>query len=119
LDFLQYLRKQEEILYKIINIWNIEYLENEKELNNYETETIINITIGIRKHTKEIVNNKKENLQEKLLIKEQELQNIRSILLWLSTNNNDPEIHKQKKKEMIKIKKEIEDIQYHIQKEKH
>jgi hypothetical protein len=32
LDFLQYLRKQEKILGKLINISSIEYLENEKEL---------------------------------------------------------------------------------------
>lgn len=80
LDFLQYLRKQEKILYKLINVSSIEYLENEKELGKYHTENIINITIGIKANNKEIVVNKKENLHETLCIKEQELQTIRAMI---------------------------------------
>ncbi|MEI6672789.1 MAG: hypothetical protein WCL02_05705 [bacterium] len=81
LDFLQYLRKQEKIMYKLINASAIEYLENEKELNNYHTENIINITIGIKVHNKEeSIGNKQENIRNELRNKEQQIQQIRSII---------------------------------------
>jgi hypothetical protein len=81
LDFLQYLRKQEKIIYKLINASSIEYLENEKELDKYNTENIINITIGIKKQGKRVVViSKKENIREALRAKEQELQSIRTLI---------------------------------------
>ncbi|MEI7920034.1 MAG: hypothetical protein WCH65_07970 [bacterium] len=49
LDFLQFLRGQENIITTLLNISSIEYLENERELNYFHTENIINITIGIKK----------------------------------------------------------------------
>lgn len=118
LDFLQFLRTQENILYTLINAATIEYLENERELNNYHTENIINITIWIKTEKTVHIQQKKENLQELLEEKEQELQRTRTIIWWLSANGADPESIKDKKKEMTKIKKEIEDIQYEIQKQK-
>ncbi len=118
LDFLQYLRKQEHILAKLINTSSIEYLESEKQLWSYQTENIINITIGIKTHQKEIRINKKENLHEILCKKEQELQGIRSLITGLSTNGTDPEIIREKKREINKLKKEIDEIKYQIQKEK-
>lgn len=118
LDFLQYLRKQEKILYKLINISSIEYLENEKELGKYHTESIINITIGIKAQHKEVIINKKEGLRESLRLKEQELQSIRTMMPSLSSSGADPEVIRQKKKEMNKLKKDIEELQYETQKEK-
>lgn len=118
LDFLQYLRKQEKIIYKLINASSIDYLENEKELGKYHTESIINITIGIKAQRKEEKLDKKENLRETLRLKEQELQTIRTIIPGLSANGADPELIRQKKREMNKLKKEIEEIQYEIQKQK-
>ena len=119
LDFLQYLRQQEKIIYKLINTTSIEYLENEKELTTYYTESIINITIGIKKHRKEvIVKNQKENIRESLRNKEQELQSIRTLIPSLSSSGANPEIIRDKKKEMNKIKKEIEELQYEFQKQK-
>jgi len=119
LDFLQYLRKEENILHKLINTSTIEYLENEKELENYYTESIINITIGMKKQHKEIAkNNKKEDIREMLRLKEQELQSIRTIIPSLSASGADPEVIRDKKKEMTKLKKEIEELQYQFQKEK-
>ena len=118
LDFLQYLRKQEKILYKLINISSIEYLENEKELGKYHTESIINITIGIKAQHKEVIINKKEDLRESLRLKEQELQSIRTMMPSLSSSGADPEVIRQKKKEMNKLKKDIEELQYETQKEK-
>lgn len=119
LDFLQYLRQQEKIIYKLINTTSIEYLENEKELTTYYTESIINITIGIKKQRKEvIVKNQKENIRESLRNKEQELQSIRTLIPSLSSSGANPEIIRDKKKEMNKIKKEIEELQYEFQKQK-
>ncbi len=119
LDFLQYLRQEEKILHKLINASEIEYLENEKELESYHTENIINITIGIKKDHKETKkNNKEDDLREILRLKEQELQSIRTIFPSLSANGVDPEIIKDKKKEMTKLKKDIEELQYQLQKEK-
>lgn len=81
LDFLQYLRKQETIISSLINTSAIEYLENEKELGAYHTESIINITIGIKKgHKESKVINRKEDIRESLRIKEQKTQQIRSII---------------------------------------
>jgi valyl-tRNA synthetase len=119
LDFLQYLRQQEKIIYKLINTTSIEYLENEKGLTTYYTESIINITIGIKKQRKEvIVKNQKENIRESLRNKEQELQSIRTLIPSLSSSGANPEIIRDKKKEMNKIKKEIEELQYEFQKQK-
>ncbi len=119
LDFLQYLRKEEDIIQKLINASSIEYLENEKELTKYHTESIINITIGLRAKSQEAPSkSKKEDLRETLRAKEQQLQQIRSMIPSLSTIGWDQEIIRDKKKEMNKIKKEIEELQYLIQKEK-
>jgi valyl-tRNA synthetase len=119
LDFLQYLRKQEKILIKLINASSIEYLENEKELGKYHIENIINITIGIKTQQKEVAINKKEDLRETLRNKEQELQTIRNMIPRLSASGADPEVIRQKKKEITKLKKDIEELQYEIQKQKH
>lgn len=119
LDFLQYLRKQESIIYKLINASSIEYLENEKELSKYHTESIINITIGIKTERKIAVStNKKEDLRESLRAKEQELQSIRNMMPSLSASGVDAEVIRDKKKEMLKLKKDIENLQYEFQKQK-
>ncbi len=119
LDFLQYLRKKENIIQKLINTSSIEYLENEKELTKFHTESIINITIGIRPQSKQAtVRSKKEDLCETLRAKEQQLQQIRNMIPGLSASGAEPEVIREKKKEMTKIKKNIEEIQYLIQKEK-
>jgi len=118
LDFLQYLREQEYIVKKLIHTSDIKYLNNEKDLETYTTETIINITIGIKTQRKEVPISKKESLQDVLKTKEQELQSIRILIPSLSANWADPEIIRKKKKEMNKLKQEIEEIQYEIQKEK-
>lgn len=80
LDFLQYLRKQEKTLSKLINTSSIEYLENERDLEKYSTESIINITIGIKAQHKEMMVERNEDIYETLRKKEQELQTIRSII---------------------------------------
>ena len=121
LDFLQYLRKQEKIIYKLINASSIEYLENEKELTNYHTENIINITIGIKAQRKELAassKEKKEDLRETLRDKEQQLQQIRIMIPSLSASGGDPEIIRDKKKDMNRLKKDIEELQYELQKQK-
>ena len=121
LDFLQYLRKQEKIIHKLINASSIEYLENEKELGKYHTESIINITIGIKTQRKAVVasnKEKKEDLRESLRAKEQELQAIRILIPGLSASGVDPEVIRDKKKEMNKLKKDIEELHYQIQKQK-
>ena len=121
LEFLQYLRKQEKIIINLINASSIDYLENEKELDLYHTENIINIIMGIKKERKAkhiSKTEKKEDLRETINNKEQELQRIRSFISGLSASGGDPEIIKEKKKEMTKLKKEIEDLQYELQKQK-
>lgn len=119
LDFLQYLRKEEKMIYKLINASSIEYLENEKELSNYHTESIINITIGIKTEHKElIVTNKHTNFREALRAKEQELQSIRTLIPSLSASGVDAEVIREKKKEMTKLKKDIEELEYELQKQK-
>ena len=121
MDFLQYLRKQEKILHKLINASSIDYLENEKELGTYYTESIINITIGIKKQhkTKPISNKTKgEDLHEILRTKEQQLQSLRTMMPGLSANGADADTIRDKKKEMNKLKKDIEELQYEIQKQK-
>ena len=119
LDFLQYLRKQEKIIYKLINASSIEYLENEKELDKYYVENIINITIGIKAESKKTgMTDKKERIREILSIKEQELQTIRSLVSGLSASSADPDLIREKKKEMSNLKKKIEELEYELQKEK-
>lgn len=119
LDFLQYLREEEKIIYKLINASAIEYLENEKELTKYHTENIINITIGIKAQHKELtITNKKEDIREALRFKEQEIQAIRTLIPSLSASGVDPEVIRDKKKEMDKLKKDIEELEYQLQKQR-
>ena len=119
LEFLQYLRQQENIIYKLINTSSIEYLENEKDIDTYHIENIINITIGIKKQEKKVTTKEtKEYIQEILHNKEQELQSIRTMISGISANDTDQDLIKTKKKEMSKLKKEIEQIHYEIQKHK-
>lgn len=119
LDFLQYLRAQEQIMNNLIHIECITYLESEKELQWYHTEHIINITIGIKKNINTPTTcNRQQQLKDLLQIKEQALQTIRTMLPWLSASGADPEIITNKKKEMIQLKKDIENLEYEIQKQK-
>lgn len=119
LDFLQYLREEEKMIYKLLNASSIEYLENEKALNEYHTENIINITIGIKSQHKETkTSNKHKDFHEILRAKEQELQAIRTLIPSLSASGVDPEVIREKKKEIAKLKKDIEEIQYEFQKQK-
>jgi homospermidine synthase len=119
LDFLQYLRKQEKIIHKLINTSSIEYLENEKELDAYYTESIINITIGMKaEHKATTIINKTETIRKQLRIKEQQIQQNRTIITGLSASGADPEVIRNKKKEMNKLKKDVEELEYELQKEK-
>jgi hypothetical protein len=65
-----------------------------------------------------VVISKKENIREALRAKEQELQSIRTLIPWLSASGGDPDVIREKKKEMNKLKKDIEELQYELQKEK-
>ena len=65
-----------------------------------------------------VVTNKKEDLREALRAKEQELQAIRTMMPSLSSSGADPDIIREKKREMNKLKKDIEELQYELQKEK-
>jgi hypothetical protein len=65
-----------------------------------------------------VVTDKKETIRKTLRIKEQQIQQIRTIIPWLSASGADPETIREKKKEMNKLKKEVEELQYELQKEK-
>lgn len=88
-------------------------------MTKYYTESIINITIGIKKERKEvIITDKNQDFRKILRDKEQALQAIRILIPGLSASGVDPEVIRDKKKEMNKLKKEIEELQYEIQKQK-
>ncbi len=118
LDFLQYLRSQEKTISKLINAGAIEYIDNEKQLAQYMTQTIINITIGIKAKNKITTPQKTESLSEIIAQKEQEIQRIRTMITSLSASGADADLIRQKKKEMDKLKKEIEELQLQLQKQK-
>ncbi len=120
LEFLQYLRRHESTVKKLINTADISYVENERELVSYHTESIINITIGIKATPVELVQTAPNTTDLKQLVrdKEQQVQQLRIFISWLISTASDPELIKQKKREMNKLKKEMEELQYEIQKAK-
>ncbi len=48
IDFLHYIRSNEDIIQKLVNTEKIEYIDKEKDLQKYETDSIIDVTIGMR-----------------------------------------------------------------------
>jgi valyl-tRNA synthetase len=117
IDFLHYIKDHEDIVQKLVNAEKIEYIDKEKDLQKYETESIIDVVIGIKAISKPI----KEDdgiylLQQTLDQKQDELQKIRNITSRLSLDKKEKKAINVKKEEMNKLKTEIEKLEYEINK---
>lgn len=117
LDFLQYIRQNEDIITKLINTDEINYIDNDKEMQKYETDNIINVTIGIRNIGKPLkVIENKETWKRELEKKQEKLQEIRHLTAQLSLDKKNKKIVEAKKEDMAILKKDIEKLEYEIKK---
>lgn len=119
LDFLQYIRHNEDIVAKLINTDQINYVNNEKELQKYETDSIIDVTIGIKGIAKPLKPVEgKESRKQELEKKQERLQEIRHLTAQLSLDSKNRKLVAAKKEEMELLKKDIEKLEYAIKKSK-
>ncbi len=117
IDFLHYIRSNEDIIQKLVNTEKIEYIDKEKDLQKYETDSIIDVTIGMRWVSKPI---KEEDtsylLKQTLERKKEELQKLRNITAKLSLDKSEKKKINIKKEEMSLLKADIEKLEYEISK---
>jgi valyl-tRNA synthetase len=119
MDFIHYIKENEDIIGKLINTDQINYLDNEKGLSSYETDSIIDVTIGLKSIGKPIkqVDNKEIRTKE-LQRKQEQLQEIRNLTAKLSLDKKNKRIIEKKKEEMVELKKNIEKLDFEIKKSK-
>jgi len=117
-DFLQHLRKNENIIKKLVNIENVEYFDNDRKLPKYETETIIDVVIWMKAVLKVDKLDELSVLQKELENDKEYLQHLRWLMSSLSVGGLQEDAMDQKKKEIAKTKKNIERLEYEISKMK-
>ena len=117
-DFLQHLRKNENIIKKLINIENIEYFDNDRKLPKYDTETIIDVVIGMKAIIRVEKLDELSVLQKELDNEKEYLQHLRWLISSLSASWMEEDNIEKKKKEIMKTKKNIERLEYEISKMK-
>ena len=117
IDFLHYVQDNEDIVQKLINTDQIKYVDKEKDLQNYETESIIDVIIGIKGViTKPLQKDGLETLQHELHQKNEQLQYMRNVAAQLSLQKKEKKIITAKKEEMSKLKEIIEKLECEINK---
>ena len=119
MDFIHYIKENEDIIAKLINTEQINYVNNEKDLASYETDSIIDVTIGLRGLGKPIkVVDNKESWTKELARKQEQLQDIRNLTSKLSLDKKNKKLIEKKKEEMAELKKDIEKLEFEIKKSK-
>lgn len=115
-DFLKFCQSHENLLQKTLHADDITYLPyNEQAPSSYIQEDIIDITIGIKRFSK-------DNpfclaaLTKKLAERQDYLQHVRNLLSSLSSNWGSPETITKKREEIQMIKDEIDQLSLEIQK---
>ena len=115
-DFLKFCKTHEVLLQKTLHAEDIAYLPyNEQAPSSYIQEDIIDITIGIKRFSK-------DNpfclaaLTKKLWEKQEYLQHLRNLLSSLNNNGWSPEILTKKREEIQTVKDEIEELELEINK---
>lgn len=115
-DFLKFCQSHEILVKKTLHAEDISYLtQNEHAPSSYIQEDIIDITIGIKRFSKD---NPfcLASLTKKLSEKQDYLQHLRNLLSSLNTNWWSPEIITKKREEIQAIKDEIEEMELEINK---
>lgn len=119
MDFIHYIKENEDIIAKLINTQQINYIDNEKELGKYEIDSIIDVTIGLRTIGKSLKPVDGKELRVKQLQEKQEqLQGLRNLTAKLSLDKKNKKIIDKKKDEMNELKKDIEKLEFEIKKSK-
>jgi len=119
-DFIRFTKANETTIKKIVNINKMDYLNtNEDHPIGYSTEEIIDMTLGIKLSQIILIENKPKGLIE--LKKEFEqlneyLQYLKNTVSVMVANKSNEDEIAQKKKEIIKIKKDILDMEYELNK---
>ncbi len=118
-DFLDFLSNNEVLLSSLINISDIVYVKPHENIPMwYDSDNVININVWIKKVEtqkikKDVLWEMEKGLQEKL----EQLQHLKSLISSVMQVAN-PEIISQKKNEIFKLQKEIDELQLNINKAK-
>lgn len=115
-DFLKFCESHQWLLKKTLNAEEITYLPyNETIPSNYIKEDIIDITIGIKRFSKDNPYCL-TSLTKKLAEKQDYLQHLRNLLSSLNSNWWSPEVITKKREEIQSVKDEIEALELEIYK---
>jgi len=119
-DFLRFTKSNEATIKKIVNIDKMEYINiNEDHPHGYVTEDIIDMTVGLKVGRAVPLEEKPKGLLE--LKKELEqmndyLQYLKNTVSAMMINKSKEEEIEKKKKEVAKVKKNILEMEYEINK---
>jgi valyl-tRNA synthetase len=116
MDLLHYIQENESSLISLINANQIEYVDQERGLQKYMTETIIDVTIGIKGISKVIKSNGIYEYTQEVEKKQEELQYLRNITGKLSLDKANKKQIEKNKEAMLQLKKDIEKLEYEISK---
>jgi hypothetical protein len=117
-DFLRFTKANESTIKKIVNINKMEYLNiNEDHPHGYTTEDIIDMTVGLKISQEVRLEEKPKSVPEL----KKELEQMNDYLQYLKNTVSAMMIHKSKeeeialkKKEILKVKKSILEMEYEI-----
>lgn len=90
-------------------------------MNEYRTDEIIDIHIGLKKYVETDGQQKiisRLSLQQQLVKKQEYLQHLKLLLPQMIQAEQDPAAIEKKKKEIELVKEDIEQLEYEISKEK-
>ncbi|MDD3262427.1 MAG: class I tRNA ligase family protein [Candidatus Absconditabacteria bacterium] len=115
-DFIKFAKSNEYLFKKTLNTDEVLYLVHHEDIPcGYQKEDIIDISIGLKSMSKPSISGislLKKQLQEK----EEHIQHLKNLVQQLSSNGADIDIINQKKDEISKAKKDIEDLCFEINK---
>ncbi len=117
-DLIEFLSQSEEFLKSILNISDLNYIRIHESIPNwYQLDNVININIGVKSiaQQKEIKKDVLLEMQEELDSKKEYLQHLKSLVASI-IQSASPEIIQQKKKDIQKLQKEIDDLDFNINK---
>lgn len=116
-EFLDFLMSSQDLLKSLINISDIECIRLHEDIPQwYETDNVININLWVRaveqeEVKKDVLVEMKEDRNNKM----EHLQHLKSLIASVSQVGNE-EIIKQKRKDIVKLQEEVEELDFDITK---
>lgn len=116
-EFLDFLMSSQDLLKSLINISNIECIRLHEDIPQwYETDNVININLWVKSVEQlEIKKDVLVEMEEDRNNKIEHLQHLKSLIASVSQVGNE-EIIKQRRKDITKLQKEVEELDFDITK---